>query len=263
MKVCSAPSPLEWGVWCAFSLVVSILSDIPNLKRMRAESLSSSLTTPYHIPSGNFQGRVANLIHWTESNDSRSLIHKSFSCCFFGSRPFSEIRCHQEISCLMRQVGSLFSERQALIFSVFHQRFPQPSSPSLPGWCLWLHQVMRLSLLITQYGFLIDPTYPVLSLFPSWLLCYGEMSKIRCIYCVALKEKSCQNSSTLYPFLNYFTDSSKWLFLRRLQSWFKQGRQETLLSSRQQPSNYIWSLSIKFVLSKCKRNTQTLFISFF
>lgn len=173
---------------------MSILSEKPNLKRMRTKSLSSSIASLYQILS---KGVLANLIHRVKSNDSHSLIYKSFSCCFFGSRPFSEICCHQKISCLMRQVGSLFSERQTLIFSRFHQWFPQPSSHSLPGWLLWLHQVMWLTLLITQYGFLIDPTYPVLSLFPSWLLYCGGMSKIRHIYCIASEENSCQNNTTL------------------------------------------------------------------
>lgn len=174
-----------WWVWYAFPLVTSFLSDMPDLKRMGAESLSTSIATLYQILSRNFQGVLADLIHRMKSNDSHSLIYKSFSCCFFGSRPFSEICCHQKISRLMRQVGSLFSERQALIFSLFHQWFPQPSSHILPGWLLWLHQVMWLSLLITQYGFLIDPTYPVLSLFPSWLLCCGEdeQNKTHLLYC--------------------------------------------------------------------------------
>lgn len=177
---------LQRDEWYAFPLVMSILSEMPNLKRMWAESLSSSIATLYQILSRNFQRVLANLIHGMKSNDSHSLICKSFSCCFFGSRPFSETCCHQKISCLMRQVGSLLSERQALIFSPFHQWFPQPSSHILPGWLLWLHQVMCLSLLITQYGSLIDPTYPVLFLSPSWLLCCGEddQNKTYLLYCL-------------------------------------------------------------------------------
>jgi len=57
----------------------------------------------------------------------------------------------------------------------------------------------------------------------------------------------------LCPSLEYFTDNRKCLFLLRLPSWFRRGVQETLLSSHQQPPNYIQSLVIKFLLSKMQK----------
>lgn len=49
----------------------------------------------------------------------------------------------------------------------------------------------------------------------------------------------------MYPFLNYLTDDNNGLFLLRLQSWFRQGRQETsaLISSLQIISEILLSNS--------------------
>lgn len=83
-----------------------------------------------------------------------------------------------------------------------HLFTPSPITPAaivvtLPGWFLWFHQVMCLFSLITQYDFLICPTYAVLFFFSIFtiVLWVKEQNKIHLL--IALEENDCQNNTIL------------------------------------------------------------------